>query len=360
MPVNRLLDKKARTFMSLLQMSETDTNTLGTLNDPLFYEFIPFFHLDAPSGLLAAENFENSALAHLRRIGENDRYQTLRRFRDLLNAMLTDAPWMFKAVAGLGEVKRRVAEPLLVDREISFELFDTIDWRSHALVEMYKSVIYDYERLVEVLPPNLQRFSMSVLIKDARIFSSENSLARRFLGEDSAGLAIDPNSINHKLYHFGKVRFLESSDEETYEDLTDAEYSEKSIFVRMEYKIVRESALFKAITGNLPISADTKNIPLARVYDNRIDRFSPVLQQLNRVEDIARDLTNFDLQAERLRGLANNLTDEAITFTGRTIESVINRQLLGNVYQRDIADFFNLLEAQTSGQLRNVYQQGNN
>lgn len=155
MPFNTLANKKASTFLRLAQIGKHGNNTLSTYNDPLFFAFQPIFHFTAASGLLATEDKINSARAHLKRIGEMERYELLNAFIDPLGRFCDEAPWMFKSVSGLEEINMLVAEPRFINKKITIELYEAVDFRANSLIDLYRAVAFDYDRFVEVLPDNL-------------------------------------------------------------------------------------------------------------------------------------------------------------------------------------------------------------
>lgn len=151
----------------------------NALSDPTYLSFRVFFDFDATSGLLAEEiedyserSVQNCALAWFKRIGDEVRYQELKKFIALLKAIQNSAFHCFESVSGLKDAwQRQMKDVLLKDKFVEFKLTESVDWRFASLWSLLRHISYDYERMVSVLPQNLRQFNMTVWVTEMRIFN---------------------------------------------------------------------------------------------------------------------------------------------------------------------------------------------
>lgn len=166
-------------FNGTYQFMSLDPNVIyGVLcnayQDPTYLTFRVFFNFDSEMGLLADAKFKNSALAYLKRIGDSTRYAQLETAINMLKAIQESAFHCFTAISGLeAAYKRSMKEVVLNDATISLQLLESVDWRFATVNTLLKQVMYDYSRMVYVLPLNLQRFNMFVYVTEVRIFAEE-------------------------------------------------------------------------------------------------------------------------------------------------------------------------------------------
>ncbi len=354
---NKLLNKKASSFLHLADIGKSGTNTLHTYNDPVFFEFHPIFHFSAKSGLLASEDNVNSALAHLKRIGEDARYALLKNFISMLSRICDEAPWMFRSVLGLDEINMVVSEPRFVEKKLVFEMFESVDFRTNALIDSLRSTVFSYDYFTDVLPRNLQHFSMSVAVTDARVLQGDllgNNF--RLFGRDENNMGVGIDKLAHKMFHFGKCRFSETMGQSKFSDIRNDEYQGRDSELVVEYKVHAYSSRFMAITGDVDIGGGVNGERRGKVYDDvEGGRFAPVAAQLGRIRTIATDLVDFDAQGKRLKGIVDDAIDTGIQYGADVIGTHIDRVVLGNVYQDDIADVLRLFEATSFEEVKNVF-----
>ena len=154
----------------------------NALSDPTYLTFRVFFDFDSQTGLLASEienykerSVQNCALAYLKRIGDELRYQELKKFIDLLKAIQDSAFHCFESCSGLKDAwSRQMKDVLVKDKSLEFKLTESVDWRFATLWSLLRHVLFDYERMVSVLPVNLRQFNMTVYVTELRVFA-ENS-----------------------------------------------------------------------------------------------------------------------------------------------------------------------------------------
>jgi hypothetical protein len=157
----------------------------------------------------------NSAWAYLKMNNEDERAELLKEFVNLLSNISSDYPWYFAELGGLDQVIERKQ---VTDRDFKIEdsnkrltikcLPDAYDDRISTLLDLYRSIVWSWQWKREVLPANLRKFDMSVMIFDAptRPYSNNSLSLPAVLGHDDDPLSL-VNLLNryqasYKLYEF--------------------------------------------------------------------------------------------------------------------------------------------------------------
>lgn len=116
---------------------------------------------------------ENSALGYLFRIGETERGILLAnwiyRFMDLVK----NYDFLIQEVEGLDSVINPKPWDAFTDETISVKIRETSDQRVQSLLMMYREIWYDSENGCVVLPTNLNRIDVSILVYQAGYFLSD-------------------------------------------------------------------------------------------------------------------------------------------------------------------------------------------
>lgn len=113
----------------------------------------------------------NSAWSYLKMNAEDDRADLLEKFINLLSNINSESPWYFSEMSGLDaamERKQVMADNFALEAarpKITIKcLPDAFDDRISSLLDMYRSIVWDWRTKREVLPANLRKFDMGILI----------------------------------------------------------------------------------------------------------------------------------------------------------------------------------------------------
>ena len=99
-----------------------------------------------------------------------ERLEALKKFVRTLSYININAPWFFKSIKGLDKADIPTIQELNKERTIEIEFNpDAIDMRLTSLMSLYKFACYDDINHLEILPDNLRKFDMSVLIFETPI-----------------------------------------------------------------------------------------------------------------------------------------------------------------------------------------------
>ena len=148
--------------------------------EPGWFYFKIFFKFDTNYGLFGGimqdngTNFSDSNtavsyLSHATNTYSNDRLAhsllALNEFTRNLSFISSRAPWFFKQVSGMEEIGQIETNDLSKTKYINIGCSeDAIDMRLTTLMDMYKFAVYDTVNNKELVPENLRKFDMSVVV----------------------------------------------------------------------------------------------------------------------------------------------------------------------------------------------------
>lgn len=147
--------------------------------EPAWFYFKIFFNFNTQyglfGGLLNNEKFTqaaNSAAKYLYYARElytqeraDERIEALHKFASILSYINTNSPWFFKSVRGLNNVSAPLLNEFSKQKTIEIECnVDAIDMRLTTLMDLYKFAVYDDINCKEIIPENLRKFDMSVIL----------------------------------------------------------------------------------------------------------------------------------------------------------------------------------------------------
>ena len=146
------------------------------VGEPGWFYFKIFFKFNTNYGLLGGilESTEsvNTAIEYLRNCAGSysvnqikEREIALFKFVGTLSYINENAPWFFNSVSGLNEASNiKINEPFKKNEiEIGIRE-DAVDMRLTTLFELYKYACFDNINLKEIIPENLRKFDMTILV----------------------------------------------------------------------------------------------------------------------------------------------------------------------------------------------------
>ena len=163
--------------------------------DPFIPNFKLLIDFDKKYGLFADEQYPNSALAYIKRVfGQNTpRYLMLKSFIDQFKLFIKEYDFLILNVENLDELYSIYNKHTYVEEseiKCNVVIRETITMQLMGLIHLYNMVCYDSMRGVEVLPENLRRFDLYILIFSSGYFSSllydiENSITGDKIDDES-------------------------------------------------------------------------------------------------------------------------------------------------------------------------------
>ena len=160
-------------------------NSFLNVQDPTVLGFKLMFYFDNVSspllfGLRGDINNPpvNSAAYFLKSIGDTQRLYYLEKFIYLLSGINTQCPWYFQSLNGLKDAwKQDIEVPLLKDKKLEIDCYDSIDLRITAMMDLYRKACFDWKYRREVVPKNLRQFKMDVYLYEQRWIQNPNAIA---------------------------------------------------------------------------------------------------------------------------------------------------------------------------------------
>lgn len=336
------VNKDVEAFTQIYNSDKKD-DPFKVLNDATLTGFKMFFHFAAKAGLLASESYPNSALAYLKRIGHQHRYEVLQQFIIHLSKLNSYCPWLFQELEGLQEAYINPFSNVQKEIVIDVKTLETIDGKMTALFQMYRFIVWDDLRDVWVLPVNLRRFSMSIYVYDYRMFSSSSKTAIDLLQTVNN---TDIRNLNHTLFELGLCEFTNDSGKDYYEKVSNNNNEFATSNMNIKAQQLSMSSLFKTIAGAAGASdlltikpfiyASQGSVP--GTGDSKMDAGKP--SWLNKIKDRVLSsslIKQFEGQYKLLtdpktwKKELNNLLDKGIEFGVQKLENKIGRLYLGNV-----------------------------
>ena len=165
-----------------------DGNDTSAYNDRGSFFYKLFFNFSSNFGLLGSlihtstskyAKDINTAYMYLTNNIEGDKFSekyknvlkskrsSLESFGKILNYLQMECPWFFKEVGGLAEVTKRNFNEIVPAEEKQITLTfnpDAVDMRISTLLDLYVNACYDTINFKEVIPENLRKFDMSIII----------------------------------------------------------------------------------------------------------------------------------------------------------------------------------------------------
>lgn len=147
-----------------------------------FKVFFYFYNTDSDNGdeyngLLAptwniyqsGENWRkyNSAYSYLMNNNELERADLLKDFINLLSNISSESPWYFKEISGLDEALKRETTPKIADERKKITIkcaLESTDNRVGTLLDLYRSIVWSWQKKCEVVPANLRKFDMGIYL----------------------------------------------------------------------------------------------------------------------------------------------------------------------------------------------------
>lgn len=323
--------------------------------DPGWFYFKILFHFDDKYGLLGNAFYNigedeyttgNTAIQYLESRQDlfkadnlKSKAKALRKFVSSLSFINQNAPWFFDKVSGLDQVV-----PLLNDfskeRKISIScLPDAVDMRLTTLLHLYQYACYDDINMKEIIPENLRKFNMSIILYHIPLQRYSNVLnvngqtfsAKGINGSNPSDFS---NNMSFKLYTFKGCQIDLSSIGSvvpgTVDNAQPFNLGQNTISItydRAFTHLMNEWEQFMVGSDGFYYDAATK------INSNATNKFQ---ERLNALKSVG--------TASNLRILDSLITKGATVYTEQG-------QLLGNIYGYDIRAIKQSIIAQNSDRI---------
>lgn len=282
-----------------------------------------------------------SAWAYLMNNGEDDRAKNLRLFVQLLSNISSYAPWYFQTIEGLDSAIERT---VVNDREFKLSddrrkltikcLKDSIDDRIGTLLDLYRSVVYSYSMKRWILPANLRKFDMSILVFESPITTLHQGTTQDKSAHVGAGNEGFRASYKYYEFHNCEIEYNSTKSSGTLDDMTgwDPEYSIEIAYDDMYED--RYNAFMSREIGDF-VTID---------YDNNIS-------SLNINYEKSQSQLSSRLDYYDNKGFLQTAIDEVTGAVGAAASNKITNAVLGNLYTFSLTKATSQVQAALSGDI---------
>ena len=152
---------------------------------------------------------------HYEKIDMAGRMTALKRFASILSFINGHAPWFFDSIGGLDKATVPDITSPFKDRvlELGFKE-EAVDMRVTNLIDLYKYAVFDYIDMKEIVPENLRRFDMTVMLfhTPLRWYHTGMQTMKRGTFQYKSFAANDfDDRMSYKMYTFKGCEFVTES-----------------------------------------------------------------------------------------------------------------------------------------------------
>lgn len=229
--------------------------------EPGWFYFRIFFHFNTAYGLFGgqlnasngqkitnrtcAQSFFQLWSKHYPTLDMEKRSEALTTFCNMLNNISNNTPWFFQSITGMDKANIQSLNDPFKDNTIEIKcLEESIDIRLSTLFEYYKYACFDYINLKEILPENLRKFDMSVVVFGVPIryldthskINGKEFRSRTMRGDSSN----ESNKMTMSMYTFKECEFdIENMTEPLISDMSNQHaFQNNNISIKIKYNKV--------------------------------------------------------------------------------------------------------------------------
>ena len=140
-----------------------------------------------------------SAAEYLLRLGQEDRYNLLRRFQKKIKYLFQTRDYYMQRLSGLGNIYEHREGVSYIEREIKIDTLESIDLFVSSIADDYNKATYDYDNMKSVIPVNLLYFDLVIVVNEIRQFKT---FLQGLQGDDLT-LDYDQDQMSYLNRHLG-------------------------------------------------------------------------------------------------------------------------------------------------------------
>ena len=303
----------------------------------------------------------NSAWTYLKMNCEDERADRLVDFVNLLSNISAESPWYFSELNGLDAALERKAphdKEFKIDEErkkLSIKcLPDAYDDRIGTLLDLYRSIVWSWTNKREVLPSNLRKFDMGILIFESVVTPFHHiqkkkldtsivdqytdKLSKKLTEDEYASLGNNSEyGASYKYIEFHNCEFDYNSSKSPYGSLNNKEGVQLEYNIDIYFDDCYESRynefILKELGDFVLFDWDHNDVD----NDNRDARYEGNIEKLEQRVNYYNNSFK-DTLLDELKGTAQNIG-----------EGVLNRIVLGNIYTLSLSRLADQAQGAASG-----------
>lgn len=292
----------------------------------------------------------NSAWSYLKMNNEDERAKLLEEFVNLLSNINAESPWYFSEVSGLDAALDRKAinsDNFFIDParpKISIKcLQDSYDDRIGTLIDLYRSIVWSWTTKREVLPANLRKFDMGILIFDTPnepFHKIDSKLLPIFDEYAVVGEGSDDYISSYKYIELHNCEIDYSSSKFNYSTLNNKEGTQTEYVIDINFDDcyeTRYNEFLRRKFGDM-IKYDLLTSNQTEEYEYT-DTLEPVLG-----DEVEKRIEMYDS-----KGFLGSLVNQLISTGLSKVTSLIKKAVLGNLYKFSLSKVGGQLSSLMSG-----------
>lgn len=202
--------------------------TKSLTDGPAWFYFKIFFKFNTAFGLLGGildgnpNNTTDTAIKYLNRLANTDRYPgmylgersiMLKKFVKTLSYISSNAPWFFSKVNDANSGLTMDFNNLTKEKSITIEcLEESIDMKLTTMMDLYKFCAFDDVNQREILPENLRKFDMDIMVFQAPLrylHTSMMTLTQNVVKykSNASSTRVHTDIMSYKLFTFKNCEF---------------------------------------------------------------------------------------------------------------------------------------------------------
>ena len=291
----------------------------------------------------------NSAWSYLKMNDCDDRAELLENFVNLLSNISSESPWYFSEINGMEaaiERKQIGSENFTIEAnrpKITVKcLPDSVDDRIGTLLDLYRTIVWDWKYKQEVLPANLRKFDMGILIYETPTYN----VNMQFDQKDATGNhnvffgnmgATTTNKASTKYFEFHNCEIDYNSSKTPYSSLNNKEgiNVEYSIDIYFDDCYESRSNLFSLLEFGDFVLSNSEQVNNEYTYGKPIPGYK---LKTNTPEDVTKltitpdTLPGHPGSPDKSKGFLQKAVDQLLQTGKGMAEGLLKRAVLGNLY----------------------------
>lgn len=250
--------------------------------EPGWFYFRVFFHFNTASGLFGgqlgtpnrtcAKSYFTLWEKHYPALNLANRASALNTFCNMLNNISNKTPWFFQSVSGMDKARVQNLEEPFKDNTLEIKCMEeSVDMRLTNLFEYYNYACFDYVNLREILPENLRKFDMSVVVFGVPLRYLDTHAKINGAEYSSRTMRGPGNGMTMAMYTFKDCEFdTESMSEPNIADMSNAHaFQNNNVSIKIKYKRVfnyKANGFSGAAISSFGMISDTGNDMSTRLH----------------------------------------------------------------------------------------------
>lgn len=285
----------------------------------------------------------NSAWSYLKMNDEDDRADLLQNFVNLLSNISSESPWYFSEISGLDAALDRKAinaDNFIIEQarqKITIKcLPDSVDERIGTLLDLYRSIVWDWISKREVLPANLRKFDMGIFIFETPSIPMHKTNTYADIGESQSNY-----QTSYKYIELHNCEIDYNSTKNAYTTLNNKEGFENEYNIEIYFDDCYETRYNEFIMNEIGdlIVASTQQ----QVYKDKYNtELNSRINYYGNYESDDEELKKFDdgrFKEKRVvrkipnkNGFISNAVGQLINLGVDYVNDIVKKAVLGNLY----------------------------